>query len=447
MSFMSKFESTIEKTLVPVASKLNSQRHVCAVRDAFILTFPVTMAGSLMLLINFVILSPKGFINQILRLSKVFPNIEQYQAIFTPVIKGSTDILAILVVFLVARNLAKAMGGDDLLTGITALSIFFIIYPANISIENQSYMATRFFGAQGLFVALIVGLLVAEILTRFSKNKKLEIKMPEQVPPAVARTFKILIPVIMTTVIFAISNYILLKFTEGGLHTLVYNILQAPMTALGSNAFSIILISIVCNLLWVMGIHGTNTMSAVISAMTVEPRAANLTYVTEMGTAWGAPYPITYDTYYIFGTLGGSGSTLGLIIAILLVSKLMDQREIAKLSLGCGIFNINEPVIFGLPIVLNPIMLVPFVFAPEVTSIITFSAVNFKLMPPPVYSVPWTTPAPIYQFLATGGHWTGAVVGIICLVATVLVYAPFVIASNKLAAKDTDRSGENIVNI
>ena len=179
MSFMSKFESTIEKTLVPVASKLNSQRHVCAVRDAFILTFPVTMAGSLMLLINFVILSPKGFINQILRLSKIFPNIEQYQAIFTPVIKGSTDILAILVVFLVARNLAKAMGGDDLLTGITALSIFFIIYPANISVENQSYMATRFFGAQGLFVALIVGLLVAEILTRFSKNKKLEIKMPE----------------------------------------------------------------------------------------------------------------------------------------------------------------------------------------------------------------------------------------------------------------------------
>lgn len=434
MSFMSKFESTIEKSLVPIASKLNSQRHICAIRDAFILTFPVTMAGSLMILINNVILAPTGFIAQLLRLHTIFPGLAEYQAIFAPIINGSTEILSIIVVFLIARNIAKSMQGDDLLTGITALSIFFIIYPAKVSFEGGSYLNAQYFGAQGLFVAIIVGILVAELLCRLSRSSKLEIKMPEQVPPAVSRTFKILIPVILVTLIFAIGNFMLLKVTEDGLHKLIYNLLQAPMTALGSNTISVIIIAIVCNLLWVMGIHGTNTMAAVISAMTAESRAANLAYITETGTAWGAPYPINYDTYFTFGSLGGAGCTLGLLIAIFLVSRLKEQKEIAKLSVGCGLFNINEPVIFGLPIVLNPLMLVPFVFAPVVTSIITFTAIRLEFMPPPVYSVPWTTPPIIYQFLATGGHWTGALVGLICLVATVLVYIPFVLASNKVAS-------------
>ena len=127
MNFMDKFNSVIERALVPVAAKLNSQRHICAIRDAFILTFPLTMAGSLMILLNFVLLSPDGFIADLLNLGELIPNLADYQAIFSPVLKGSTDILAILVTFLIARNIAKSLGGDDLLTGLTALSVFFII--------------------------------------------------------------------------------------------------------------------------------------------------------------------------------------------------------------------------------------------------------------------------------------------------------------------------------
>ena len=107
MNFMDKFNSVIERALVPVAAKLNAQRHICAVRDAFILTFPLTMAGSLMILLNFVLLSPDGFIANLLNLGELIPNLADYQAIFSPVLKGSTDILAVLVVFLIARNLAK----------------------------------------------------------------------------------------------------------------------------------------------------------------------------------------------------------------------------------------------------------------------------------------------------------------------------------------------------
>lgn len=438
MNFMDKFNNVIERLLVPVAAKLNAQRHICAIRDAFILTFPLTMAGSLMILLNFVLLSPDGFVANLLGLGKLIPNLSDYQAIFAPVLKGSTDILAVLIVFLVARNIAKSLGGDDLLTGLTALSVFFIIYP---TIEGG--LPTNYMGPQGLFVAIIVGLLVGELLTKLSKTPKLEIKMPEQVPPAVARTFKILIPIILVTVGFSVVNYFVLKFTDGGgIHTLVYNVLQAPLTKLGDSVWSVVAFGIISNLLWVMGIHGPNTVAAVRDVVFAEANAANIKYVAEMGTAWGAPYPNTWALYDGFSNYGGSGMTLGLLIAIFIFSRQADQKDIAKLSLAPGLFNINESVIFGLPIVLNPMFLVPFILVPTVNVLIGYTAIKLGLMPAIAYSVPWTTPGPLIPFLGSGGNFMGLVFGFVALAVSVIIYAPFVIASNKAAAKMNESYSE-----
>lgn len=437
MNFMDKFNSIIERALVPIAAKLNAQRHICAVRDAFILTFPLTMAGSLMVLLNFVLLSPDGFIADLLNLDKLIPNLADYQAIFAPVLRGSTDILAILVTFLIARNLAKSLGGDDLLTGLTATSVFFIIYP----VGEGGTLSTTYMGPQGLFVAIMVGLLVGEILTRLSKTPKLEIKMPDQVPPAVSRTFKVLLPIIIVTIGFSVLNYIILKLTNGGgIHTLVYNVLQAPLTKLGDSIISVVVFGIITNLLWVMGIHGPNTVQAVRDVVFAEANAANLKFVSEVGTAWGAPYPNTWAIYDAFGNYGGSGMTLGLIIAIFIFSRQRDQRDISKLSLAPGLFNINESVIFGLPIVLNPMFLIPFVLVPIVNVLIGYFAIRVELIPPIAYAVPWTTPGPLIPFLGSGGNFMALVVGLVCLAVSVLIYAPFVIASNKVASKMNETS-------
>lgn len=440
---MEVFSRAIEKFLVPIATKLNSQRHVCAVRDAFILTFPLTMAGSLMILLNFVLLDPNGFIAKLIHLGDLIPNLADYQAIFSPVLKGSTDILAILVVFLIARNLSRTMGGDDLLTGLTALSVFFIIYPNS---EQAGHLSTQYLGAQGLFVAIIVGLIVGEVLTRLSKSPKLEIKMPEQVPPAVARTFKILLPIMIVTIGFSIANFILLKVTNGGgIHTLVYNVLQAPLTKLGSSIWSTVVLAIVSNLLWIMGIHGPNTVAAIRDTMFAEANAANIKYVQENLTAWGAPYPNTWALNDAFANYGGSGMTLGLLIAIFIFSKARDQRDIAKLSIAPGLFNINESVVFGLPIVLNPIFVIPFILVPVINILIGyFAIVVLKIIPPIAYGVVWTTPGPLIPFLGTGGEIMGLVMGFVCLAVSTLVYAPFVIASNKAAAKQSEADNTNV---
>ena len=438
MTTMEKFQAGIERFLVPIAAKLNSQRHVCAVRDSFILTFPLTMAGSLMVLLNFVFLSPDGFVAKLLKLESIIPNFAEYQNIFSPVLRGSADILAIFIVFLVARNLAKTLKADDLLTGLTAVSVYFIIYPDYVGVDNVNHLTTKFLGSQGLFVAIIVGLVVGELMSVLSKSEKLEIKMPEQVPPAVARSFKVLIPIILITLSFSIINFLIKKVAPGGLHEWVYTVLQSPLTKLGQNVGSVIVLAFICQILWAMGIHGPNTIAAVRDTMFAEAVNSNVLYAAQHGTAWGAPFPVTFNGLFdAFGAYGGSGATLGLVIALILFSKAKDQKSIAKLSLAPGIFNINEMVIFGLPIILNPIYIIPFVLAPIVNILIGYSATCiFKIIPPVAYSVPWTTPGPLAPFLGTGGNVLALFIGIICLVVSVLIYAPFVIAASKASQVD-----------
>ena len=348
MNMMEKFQEGIERVLVPLASKLNSQRHICAVRDAFILSFPLTMAGSLMTLLNFVLLSPDGFIAKLLRLESIIPNLADYQQIFSPVLKGSADILSILIVFLIARNVAKTLKADDLLSGLTAVSVYFIIYPDYVFMNDVNNLSTKFMGAQGLFAAILVGLLVGEFMAILSKSKRLEIKMPDQVPPAVARSFKVLLPIIIITLSFSIVNFLIKQVSPGGLHEWVYTVIQAPLTQLGQNVGSVIVLALLCQVLWAMGIHGPNTIAAVRDTMFAEAQNANMLYVAQHGTAWGAPFPVTYSGLFDgFAAYGGSGATLGLIIAILLFSKAKEHKSIAKLSLAPGIFNIYNTICFS----------------------------------------------------------------------------------------------------
>ena len=444
MSFMDKFQSAIEKLLVPVATKLNAQRHICAVRDAFILSFPLTMAGSLMVLLNNVFLSADGFMFKILQFDKLFPGIVKFQAVFAPVVKGSADIFSILIVFLIARNLAKLMEGDDLLTGLTAISVYFIIYPDYFNNEGVNYLTNQYMGAQGLFVAILVGLLVGELMSRLAKSDKLEIKMPEQVPSAVARSFKVLIPIIITTIFFSVLNYFVKMAAPGGLHELIYNIIQTPLTRMSQSLLSVLILALLSQSLWAMGIHGPNTIAAIRDTMFSEAGNANLLHYAESGTTWGAPYPITYSGLATaFSEYGGSGATLGLIIAMLIFSKNKESKSIAKLSLAPGLFNINEMVIFGLPIVLNPIYIIPFIIAPLVNIMIGYTAVMIlKIMPPVTIGIPWTTPGPLMPFLGTGGNIVALFVGFICLAVSVLIYSPFVIAANKAAIIEDEMENE-----
>ncbi|WP_145541667.1 PTS sugar transporter subunit IIC [Yersinia alsatica] len=441
MSFMTSFERGMEKILVPVAIKLNSQRHIAAIRDAFILSFPLVMASSFIILINFAILSPDGFIAKMLFLGKIFPNIASAQAVFSPVMQGSVNIMAILIVFLVARNIAISFKQDDLLCGLTAIGAFFIVYTPYEVINGQAYITMKFMGAQGLFVAIIVALITGEIFCRLARSPRATITMPAQVPPAVARSFKVLIPVFFVMIFFSVLSYLIALISPLGINDLIYTLIQAPLKHMGTNIFAVVIIGLVSNFLWVLGIHGPNTVAAIREAIFSEANLENLSYAASHGTTWGAPYPTTWGSIYdTFANYGGSGMTLGLIFAIFIASRRPEYRDIAKLSIVPGLFNINEPIIFGLPIVLNPVLIIPFILVPAVNSLIGYFFVSMNIIPPVAYALPWTTPGPLIPFLGTGGNWLALGVGIFCLIVSTLIYLPFVIASNKVQMKNVENA-------
>src|SRR5699024_3901393 len=238
-----------------------------------------------------VLLDPNGFIASLLHLGDLIPNLAEYQAVLNSVINGTTNILAVLIAFLTAYQLAEEMEGDKVLCGVTSLSAYFILYPASRAFADESGagLTTTYLGAQGLFVALFVGLFVAEILTRLGRNSKLRISMPAMVPPAVSKSFNLLIPIMIVLGLTGVINFIFGKITADGIQLLIYNAIQAPLTSLGSSMGTILTFVVVQQFLWVLGIHGPNTLNALRSVIFTEQANANLAYVAANGTAWGAP--------------------------------------------------------------------------------------------------------------------------------------------------------------
>jgi len=436
---MNKFGEFLERHIIPFATKLNNQRHIAAVRDAFITAFPLTMAGSIILLINNTLLNPDGFIADILNLEAIFPNLADSQQLLISVVDGTTTVFSVIIAYLVASNLMKTLGGDSTFSGITSIAVFFIMYPVAISTEEYgNVLQMSYLGAEGLFVAMIIGLLVAELLYRLTQIERLEIKMPEQVPPNVARSFSGMIPIGIVLVVFAISNFIITQFSDEGLNGLIFDLIQAPLSGMVGNVFAVIVFGLIQNLLWVLGIHGPNTIGGVRDPIFSPLYNANTQHIAETGSTVGIPYPYNFAALYDgFANYGGSGATLGLVIAIFLFSKRADYKSLGKLSILPGLFNINEPIIFGLPIVLNPIMMIPFVLTPVVNIVIGYFAISTGFMDPLGYGVPWTTPGPLIPYIGSGGDIMGLVVGFFCLAVSVAIYTPFVMASN-VEAKERD---------
>ncbi|CAJ1178659.1 cellobiose PTS, EIIC [Companilactobacillus paralimentarius DSM 13238 = JCM 10415] len=440
---MNSFNTFMEKHIVPFATKLNEQRHIAAIRDAFMYTFPITMAASIVILINNLVFSKQGFIAQILFLPKFFPHLEDAQRLLNSVTNGTMNILSIFIAYLVARNLAKYFKADDMLVGLTGIAVFMIMYTPSIMKGGVTYLPTTYLGAQGLFVAMLCGGLVGEFLPKLTRIKKLQIKMPDMVPPAVARSFNGLIPIVFVIMAASILNFLIQLVAPQGINDVIYKSIQTPLTHIGVNIYGVIIIAIVQNLLWLVGIHGPNTLNALRSIIFTEADMSNQTYINLHGVV-GVPHRVTWGILNdVFANMGGSGMTLGLIIAIFLVSRRKDYRAIAKLAFVPGLFNINEPLMFGLPIVLNPIMAIPFVLTPVVNILVGyFVTVVFNWIPSPAISMSWTTPGPLMPFIGTGGNLLGLVIGFVCLAISVAMYFPFVLAANKMAVPDDDENKE-----
>lgn len=289
------------------------------------------------------------------------------------------------------------------------------------------------FGGQGIIGAIIIGLVVGSIYTFFIK-RKIVIKMPEQVPQAIAKQFEAMIPAF---VIFLSSMivYILAKsLTNGGTFIeMIYSAIQVPLQGLTGSLYGAIGIAFFISFLWWFGVHGQSVVNGVVTALLLSNLDANKAMLASANLSLeNGAHIVTQQFLDSFLILSGSGITFGLVVAMLFAAKSKQYQALGKVAAFPAIFNVNEPVVFGFPIVMNPVMFVPFILVPVLAAVIVYGAIATGFMQPfSGVTLPWSTPAILSGFLV--GGWQGVVTQLLVLVISTVVYFPFFKIQDRLA--------------
>lgn len=428
------------EAILIVAEKLQRNRYMTAIKNAFTALLPVTICGAFSVLFTSVICTPneKGLS---LANFEMFRWLENLNPMFDAAYYATLNFLTIGLIVLIAIELGKQYGLEDLTLPLVALASYVTLCATSSTVTNADgvvfevvdVLAVKYTNAQGIFMAMISTILSSELYIRFIKGGKLKISLPETVPSNVANAFNVLIPGVATIII--VSGFGLLFTTVFGysFYDAIAKWIQAPLTGVLTGLPGYLLLFWVSTLLWVVGIHGTQTLGAIYSAPMLLALTENIDAVAK-----GIEPTNILNTGFIscYTIITGAGITGGLLIAILLFSKRDDYRTIAKLSIAPGIFNINETMTFGLPIVLNPILAIPFMLAPVVSAAFAYWMTVIGFAEVICFQVPWTTPVGLMGFLSTGGHIGTAVTQIICVLLAVAIYTPFIFVANKQALKE-----------
>ena len=423
--------------IIEFSGKINDNKIISSIQEAFIVLNPFIILASIATLFTSLVCSPKAGLATIHGLEFL----TKFNPLFSGIYYGCLNLIALLLAFNMARSIAKRYNVEPNFGGFLGLVTYVCMSPTEFAVRGaEGVMATGLSqdvtGSMGMFYAIIVSTVAVLLYSKLAQVKAFEIKMPDSVPSNVGKAFSSLIPTCLTIIILCLVRFIYAEITHQELCNLIYQVLQAPLGKIVQTPFGFIGIALLTGLFWVLGIHGT----AMTSAITKPLFLASLTKNIELVNQGLAPTEIVTKPFNVlFGGMGGFGCTIGLIVAILLFSKREDEKAIAKIGLPAGIFEINEPVIFGLPIVMNPIYMIPFILAPVVGELIGYIATVIGVMPITYIDVPWVTPPFINAFLATGGKFSAVIVQFVAFVAIVALYTPFVLISNKVAAKQAEQ--------
>lgn len=426
---------TLERYLLPIAVKLGNQPHVNAIKNGFIRLMPPTLVGAVFILINNVFLNfgaGSFFYSMGIRLDpETIQTLDGLKVIGGNIFNGTLGIIALMTPFFISMALAEERKVDPIAAGLLAICAFMTVTPFDY--HNLKAIDANWLGGANIISGIIIGLLVAEAFA-FIIRRRWVITLPDSVPEAVARSFSAVIPGIIILFIAGVLAWLSASWGTN-FHEVISTFISKPLASMGQVVgWAYVFFSA---LLWFFGIHGALALSALDSGIMSPWALENVALYQEYGSiaaaeaagksfhVWAKPM---IDSYIY---LGGTGATLGLIIAILIASKRADYRQVAKLSLPPGIFQINEPILFGLPIIMNPIMFLPFILVQPILATITMIAYQFGFIPPITNIAPWTMPVGLGAFFNTNGSIAALILALFNLCVSTLVYLPFVIISNK----------------
>ncbi|RDI41393.1 PTS sugar transporter subunit IIC [Falsibacillus pallidus] len=404
---MQKFVAWLEKNLSGPMARLSEQRHLQAIRDGVISALPFIIVGSFFLIVAFPPLPKDWAITE-----WAAKNAGQ---ILIPY-RLTMFIMSLYIAFGIGYNLAKSYKLDPLSGAQISVAAFLLTIMPQVVDGFGFVLPMANMGGHGLFVAMIVSIVAVEIL-RFCKVKNVTIKMPEQVPPSVARSFEALIPVAI--VILLVSAFTVLLGID--LHAVIDKAV-GPFVKAGDSIFGVLIPVFLITFFWAFGIHGVSVVGTVARPLWEVYLAKNAEAVA---AGQAAPHIAPETFYQWFIWIGGAGATLGLVLCMVFFSRSKYLKTLGRTSLLPGIFNINEPVIFGAPIVLNPILIIPFVITPLITGTLSYIIVAAGIVTPTYVMAPWTLPAPIGAYLATGGDWKAIILVFVNIAISFFIYFPF----------------------
>lgn len=412
----------LEKVLMPLAEAIGRNKYLMSIRDGFLLSTPLLIGGSIFLLIaNFPIPAWIEFLEGTVVNQATGRTLASYIA--KPA-DATFTIMAVFAVMGIAYSFAEKLGTNKLFGAATALVSWFLIMPYTVTGEvdvngvaqavSLTGVPLGWLGAKGIFVGIFCAFISVHIYT-FVEKRGWTIKMPAGVPPTVEESFAALIPAaVVMTIFFAVN--LIFGYMGTDVFQIIFEFLQTPLLNLGDTLGAMVIAYIFLHIFWFFGVNGGSVVGAVFNPILQTLSAGNVA---------GEHHIICQQFQDLFATFGGAGSTLSLVIAMLLFCKSKRIKNLGKMSLVPGIFGINEPILFGLPIVLNPAMLVPFILVPTINIVISYFAMAMNFVPIcSGVNIPWTTPLVISGFLAT--NWVGAVLQAILLVLGVFIYMPFI---------------------
>lgn len=418
---MNKFMEVLSEKVLPVATKIGANKYLITLRDAFMVSFPLTMFGSLIVVFNNLPFWPDTLKNNF---ANLFGNGQS----------ATMSIMTVFVTLAIGYYWAKTEEVEGIFGGVVALASFLILTPFKVlvtgangkSIEGTGLLSLDRLGAKGMFLGILSAFLAAKIFVWLTK-KGYVIKMPDGVPPAVSKSFASLIPALGTLFVFLIINAIMVGVFTTNLHDVIYNLIQKPLTGLGTGLPATIIAIFLVQFLWFFGLHGQVIVNSVFEPFWQTNMLDNAS-LTQQGTNALAEHGhiVTksfMDTFTV--GLGGSGSTLVMVLLMAFVMKRKQYKEVARLALAPGLFNVNEPVIFGLPMVMNVSLFIPWLLAPIVSVVIAYLGFASGLVPLTTGAqVPWTMPIFISGFLATNSVM-GAVLQLVQFLIIGLIWFPF----------------------
>ena len=417
----------LQNVLLSISAKVESNKYLGSIKEAFTMFVPFIIVGSFGSMLNILVAGANGLAQWVPWLSNLSPA-------FTAINFVTISCMSLPIAFLIGYKLAEKEEVPQLESGLIGLLSYLAVCPNTISTVVEglkdpvvtSGLGSGVIGAQGLFVSMIMSILAVKLFKVLTNIDAIKIKMPDSVPTGIARSFNILIPIFIIITVFSVGGCLFNAYTGNYINVWIYNIIQVPLQALANTTVGIVILALVNQIFWFLGIHGGMVIEGIRGPLSAAGIAENISAVQAGGVATNI---LTRGFWTSFVVVGGGGITLSLLIAIFLFSKREDHKSIAKFSLIPGICGINEPVVFGLPLVLNPIFAIPFIINSAIAALIAIGATNIGFITCGILDCPPGLPVFITGFISYG--FNGIIVQAIILAVTFVIWIPFVLLSNK----------------